>query len=221
VIVIGYLLGSIPFGHYIIKNKNKTDVRNFGSGKTGATNVLRTAGKKWAALTAFLDISKGMLAVVLANLIMRLGERYVLVAGDLELRPENTAMGLAAIAAIAGHIWPIFLKFRGGRGVAVFFGTMISLNPVVALYGGAGLLLAAGITRYASLGSIIGSVIIYAVLSFLAITRGFPFELLIYGLIGTLLIIIMHRDNIERLVAGKERKLGDKADRREPRHSSW
>jgi glycerol-3-phosphate acyltransferase PlsY len=211
VIVIGYLLGSIPFGVLLIRRRARVDIRDFGSGKTGATNVLRTAGKKKAAICALLDIVKGALAVILAALI--LGNSYVTVGSFVF--GANAAQGLAAIAAIAGHIWPVFLKFRGGRGVAVFFGTMLALSPIVALSGGACLLLIAGLTRYVSLGSIIGAIATYGVLSFLAVTRGFPVEYLTYGLIGTLIIIVMHRDNIERLIAGKERKLGEKAETRE------
>jgi acyl phosphate:glycerol-3-phosphate acyltransferase len=211
IIFIGYVLGSIPCGLLILRRGNNVDIRNFGSGKIGATNVLRTAGKKKAAITAALDIFKGVLAVFFAGLIM--GDSYIL-AGNITLGADAAKI-LAAIASVVGHIWPVFLKFRGGRGVAVFFGTMLSLSPVVALSGGASLLLTAGLTRYVSLGSIIGTIVTYAVLSFLAIRGASPVEYLTYSVVGTLLIIIMHRDNIERLIAGKERKLGEKADRRE------
>ena len=211
VILIGYLLGSIPFGMLVIRRGAGVDVRKYGSGKTGATNVLRIAGKKMAALTAGLDIAKGLLAVSFAGLIMG---NSTASAGSITFGAD-TAKGLAALAAIAGHIWPVFLKFRGGRGVAVFYGNLLALSPFVALSGGASLLLIAGLTRYVSLGSIIGSVVTYALFSFLAITGGSPVEYLTYSLIGTLTIIVMHRDNIERLLAGKERKLGEKADRRD------
>jgi glycerol-3-phosphate acyltransferase PlsY len=208
IVLVGYLLGSIPFGLLVIRRGTNVDIRNFGSGKIGATNVLRTAGKKLAAITAALDIFKGVLAVIFAGLIM--GNSYI-PAGTITLG-SDAAKILAAIAAIAGHIWPIFLRFRGGRGVAVFFGTMLYLSPVVAITGGASLLLTAGLTRYVSLGSIIGTIVTYAILSFLAINRASPVEYLTYSVIGTLIIIIMHRDNIERIIAGKERKLGDKAE---------
>jgi len=206
VVVLGYLLGSLPFGVWIGKRRAGVDVREYGSGKMGATNVLRTAGKKAAAAVAILDILKGMLAVIFAWLIV--GKSY-LVVGDFALGALMAEV-LAASAAIAGHIWPVFLRFRGGRGVATFFGGLIALCPVAAIFGGEILIIGAGLTRFASLGSIAGAVGAYAILVPLTIMNGFPFEYLVYVLIGTLAIILMHRDNIARLVSGKERKLGEK-----------
>ncbi len=208
VVVIGYLLGSIPFGLLISRRSAKVDVRQHGSGKIGATNVLRTAGGKAAALVASLDVSKGMLAVVFAGLIV--GRSY-LVVGDFALG-MLVAQVMAALAAIAGHIWSVFLKFRGGRGGATFFGGLIALCPVAALFGGEILIIGAGLTKFASLGSIAGAVGTYAILVPLTILNGFPIEYLAYALIGTIVVIVMHRDNIARLVSGKERKLGEKAE---------
>jgi len=212
VVVIAYLLGSIPVGLLVLRYSNRVDIRKFGSGKIGTTNVLRTAGKKMAAITALLDIGKGALAITLAGLIVGNSGAYI---GDFAIGAYAAKM-LAAIAAVAGHIWPVFLKFRGGRGVAVFFGNLLVLSPMAALSGGASLLLIAGLTRYVSLGSIIGSVATYIIFSYLVIAKGLPVEYLTYVLIGTLIIIAMHRDNIERLVAGKERRLGEKAERKDP-----
>lgn len=211
VILMAYLLGSIPVGMLVLRYSSKVDIRNFGSGKTGTTNVLRTAGKRMAAITAILDIGKGALAIALAGLIIGDGNLFV---GNLALG-TYAAKGLAAIAAVAGHIWPVFLKFRGGRGVAVFFGNLLALSPIIALPGAASLLLVAGLTRYVSLGSIIGTVVTYVFFSYLAIARSFPVEYLTYSLVGMLIIIVMHRDNIERLLAGKERKLGEKTEQKD------
>ena len=207
VVVMGYLLGSIPFGVLIGGRSAKVDVRQRGSGKTGATNVLRTAGKKAAITVASLDLLKGALAVVFAGLIV--GKSY-LVVGDFPLWVLS-AQVMAALAAIVGHNWSIFLKFHGGRGVATFFGGLIALCPVAALFGGEILIFGAVLTRYASLGSITGVVGTYTILVPLTIMNGFPIEYLAYALVGTVIIIIMHRDNIARLMLGKERKLGDKA----------
>jgi glycerol-3-phosphate acyltransferase PlsY len=206
VIILGYLLGSIPFGLLIGRRSAKVDVRQHGSGKTGATNVLRMAGKKAAALVATLDVSKGVLAVIFAGLIVR-GD--YLVVGGIGLG-MLVAQVLAALAAILGHNFPVFLKFRGGRGVATFFGGLIALCPVAAIFGGEMLLIGAGLTRYASIGSIVGVVGTYTVLVPLTILNSFPIEYLAYALIGTIIIIVMHRDNIVRLIQGKERKLGKK-----------
>ncbi len=207
VVIIGYLLGSIPFGLLISRRAGGVDIRQYGSGRTGTTNVLRTAGKKAAVLAAFLDILKGVLSVVFAGLIV--GKSY-LVIGDFALG-ILVAQVLAALAAIVGHIWPIFLKFRGGRGVATFIGGMVALCPPAGIFGGGIMLIGAGLTRYASLGSIAGVVGAYAILVPLVIVGGFPIEYLAYALIGAVLIIVMHRDNIARLLSGKERKLGERA----------
>ena len=113
---------------------------------------------------------------------------------------------------MAGHNWSIFLKFKGGRGVATFFGGMVALSPVVALFGGEVFIIGAGLTRFASLGSIAGAIGAYTILIPLTIIGGFPLEYIVYALIGTLVIIVMHKDNIIRLLAGKERKIGEKAE---------
>jgi len=208
VVVIGYLLGSIPSGVIVGKLSAKVDIREYGSGKIGSTNVLRTAGKKAAALALFLDILKGALAVVFAGLIV--GRNYLVIGGDFGLG-LLVAQCLAALASIAGHNWSIFLGFKGGRGVATFFGGLAALCPVAALFGGEVFIIGAGMTRFASLGSIAGAVGTYTILIPLTIWNGFPLEYLIYALIGTVVIIIMHRENIARLLTGKERKLGEKA----------
>ena len=211
VVIIGYLLGSVPFGVLVSRRSAKTDVRRHGSGKTGATNVLRTAGKKAAALVASLDLLKGVLAVLFAGLLVR-GD--YLVVGEFGLG-MMVAQVMAALAAVAGHIWPVFLKFKGGRGVATYFGGLVALFPPAALFGGEILIIGAGLTKFASLGSIAGAVGTYAILVPLTIMNGFPIEYLVYALLGTIIIIVMHRDNIIRLINGRERKLGEKAKDRD------
>ena len=120
--------------------------------------------------------------------------------------------GLPALAAMAGHSRSIFLKFRGGgRGVATFFGGLAALIPPVALFGGEIFIIGAGLTKFVSLASIVAAVSTYAVLVPLTIFHRFPIEYLIYALAGTVVILIMHRENISRLLSGTERKLGEKA----------
>jgi len=205
VAVVGYLLGSIPFGLLVSKRMGKVDVRQYGSGKIGAANVLRTAGSK-AAVTVFgLDLSKGVLAVVFAGLIV--GRDYVVVGGvGLGIL---VAQVMAALAAMAGHNWSVFLKFRGGRGVATFFGGLVALCPLAAIFGGEVFIIGTGLTKFVSLGSIAAAVSAYTILVPLTIMNGFPLEYLVYALIGTIVIMVMHRDNIARLMSGKERKLGE------------
>jgi glycerol-3-phosphate acyltransferase PlsY len=206
---IGYILGSIPFGVIVSKYKANVDIRKFGSGKIGGTNVLRTVGKKAFLMVATLDILKGALAVVIAGFIIG-GESIWF--GDSGL---GVIFGqvLAALAAIAGHIWPIFLKFKGGRGVATFLGGLMALIPAAGLFGGEALIIGAGLSGFASLGSMIGLVCSYAILIPLTIMNGYPIEYLAYVFLGSTLVIFMHRDNIKRLLSGKERRLDQKAER--------
>ena len=208
VALIGYFMGAIPFGMLIARRSAKVDVTNHGSGKIGATNVLRVAGKKAAATVLLLDILKGFLPVMFAALIFN-GE-YVLTGGTSPLGLSRTAQVIAALAAIFGHKWSLFLHFRGGRGVATFFGGLLALCPAAALFGGEILLLGACLTRYASLGSISGAVAAYAILIPLTLLNGFPVEYLIYSLVGAVFIIVVHRDNISRLLMGTERRIGER-----------
>jgi len=208
VVLIGYLLGAIPFGVIIGRRSARVDVRKIGSGKTGATNVLRVAGKKAAAVVLILDILKGVLAVVFAGLIFN-GD-YLVVGGSGLWELARSTQVLAALAAITGHSWPIFVKFRGGRGVAPFIGGLLVMCPPAALFGTAVGVITAFLTRYMSLGSIAGLVGAYAILIPLTILNGYTIEYLIYALIGTIFITVMHRDNIVRLISGTERKLGEK-----------
>ena len=207
--IIAYLLGSIPFGLILAKKMADVDVREWGSGKVGATNVLRSAGRRVAILSGLLDILKGASAVLLAGLII--GKTYVAI-GSFGFGPLLGQV-LAGLAAVAGHNWSIFLGFRGGSGVATFFGGWIALFPMVAIFGGEILFIGAASTLFMSLGSIAGVVGTYAIVVPLTIVSGLPIEYLIYALVGTGMIIYTHRGNIKRLLAGKERKLTEKAER--------
>jgi len=216
VVIMGYLIGSVPIGYLLARRQAKVDVTQYGSGKMGATNVLRTAGSKSAAMVAGMDILKGVLAVVLAGLIV--GRGY-LVVGNFGFG-TLVAQVLAALAAVVGHNWSVFLGFRGGRGVATFFGGLVALCPIAAIVGGEIIVIGAGLTQYASLGSIAGVVGAYAILVPLTIMNGFPLEYLFYTLVGSVIIIVMHRDNISRLMKGKERRLGEKGEKRDSPASS-
>ena len=218
VVLIGYLVGSIPFGVLISKRLAKVDVREYGSGKIGTTNVLRVAGKKAAALVVALDVLKGALAVLFAGLIFR-GEYWIIGGSGLWWLVRSTPV-VAALAAMAGHNWSVFLKFRGGRGVATIFGGLVALFPLAALFGGEIFVIGTGLSKFVSLGSIAAVVSTYAVLVPLTIVNGFPIEYLIYALIGAVVILVTHRSNIARLLRGRERRLGDKAEERQPKTKS-
>lgn len=205
-LVLAYCLGSIPFGLLLSNYWGKGDIRQYGSGKTGATNVLRTMGRKAAAIAVVLDVSKGALAVVSAQLIV--GHGTFGVAG---FHMDSTLIKvLAGLAAIAGHIWPVFYKFRGGRGVATFFGGLMVLSLPAAILGGEALIIVAALTRFASLGSIVAVVVVYTTMAAFYIFYAFPLGYILYAMLGGIVIIALHRDNISRLLQGTERRLGEK-----------
>jgi acyl phosphate:glycerol-3-phosphate acyltransferase len=208
-IIIGYFLGAIPWGLILAKKISNVDVREWGSGKIGTTNVMRSAGKKVAILTLVLDLLKGAAAVALAGLVV--GKSYLAI-GPFGFGPVLAEV-LAGLAAVVGHNWSVFLGFKGGSGVATFFGGWLALFPFVALFGGEVLVLGAASTLFVSLGSIAGVVGTYAIIIPLTIFNKLPIEYLIYALTGSLIILYTHRGNIRRLISGKERKIGQKADK--------
>ena len=206
---IGYILGSIPWGLILAKRMAGVDVREWGSGKIGATNVMRTAGKKVAIISGVLDFAKGAVAVLFAGLII--GKSYVVV-GQFGFGPLLGQV-LAGLSAVAGHNWSVFLKFRGGSGVAAFFGGWVALVPLVAVFGGEILVIGATTTLFMSLGSIAGVVGTYAILVPLTIINHWPIEYLLYAFVGTAIILYTHRGNIVRLFKGIERRLGERAEK--------
>jgi acyl phosphate:glycerol-3-phosphate acyltransferase len=208
VILLGYLIGSVPIGVIVSRLAGKGDIRQVGSGKIGATNVLRAVGTKAAALVLLLDMGKGALSVFLAGRIMQ--SDYLLLGENTVWQLVFASQGAAAIAAIAGHNWPVFLGFKGGRGVSTFTGGLLALCPVAAIIGAEVFIIGAGLTRYASFASIAGIITSAAVLIPLTFYSGFPVEYFFYALISGAVIIYMHRDNIQRLMTGTERKLGEK-----------
>ncbi len=212
-VIIGYLLGSIPFGVIVSRSQSKIDILKSGSGKMGTTNVLRTSGKKAAGMVLVGDLIKGMLPVIIAGAVFG---SDLLIVGEVGLG-ALVAQVLAGLAAMVGHNWSIFLKFKGGRGVATFFGGLIALCPPVGLISGEILIISAVLTRYMSFGSIVGTSAAYLMLIPLTILYHFPVEYLGFAVIGAIMIIIMHKDNINRLFAGTERKIGQKAEHLTPR----
>ena len=204
--VIAYLLGAIPFGLIIGRKFARVDVRKLGSGNIGATNVFRTLGFKLGLVTAALDISKAVLSVLLGMLII--GSDLFIVAGwDIHLQ---FAQVLAALAAMVGHNWSVYIGFKGGKGVSCFFGGLLVINWYVALIGLAVGLVVILITRYVSLGSMLGALgILCAFIAVTLILKIAPVYLL-YGILAAVLIIYQHRTNITRLQAGKESRIDDK-----------
>jgi len=206
VIVIAYLLGSIPFGLIIGKLKGGVDIREHGSGKTGATNVMRTLGTKLGVLTIVLDVVKAGGAVMLAAVIVD-GGSGVFTLGGVSIHWQHVAQVAAGLAAIAGHNWPIFAKFKGGRGVTAYFGTLFAIFPPAGIFGAEVVAIAALRSRHMSRGSILGALAAWCLMIPLTIVYNFPPIYLAYGLAGIALLIYQHYDNIKRLRQGTERQL--------------
>ncbi|MDD7910700.1 MULTISPECIES: glycerol-3-phosphate 1-O-acyltransferase PlsY [Pseudovibrio] len=187
-LAIGYILGSIPFGLLITKAAGLGDIRQIGSGNIGTTNVLRTGKKSLAALTLLCDALKGTLAVVIA---------YIWLGNDAAM--------IAGLGAFLGHLFPVWLKFKGGKGVATYIGILLGLNWPFALVFMVIWLLVAFITKYSSLSALVSSLLI-------------PFVLVVFdqwqlaeitGLLGVMLWL-KHHENISRLLKGTEGKIGSK-----------
>ena len=193
IIISCYLLGSIPFGYIVGKLFKKIDIREYGSGNIGATNVLRILGPSLASFVVIGDIGKGILSIYLAQ--------YLNIDNLLILT-------IAGLAVIFGHDWSIFLGFKGGKGIATTFGVVFALNPTISILA----LIIWGVvvitTRYVSLASI------FAVISIFIFTILFkqPYEYIIFSAIILVISIFKHKDNIKRLKLKKERKIGERIE---------
>lgn len=203
VVIIAYLLGSIPVGLLISRSKRGVDVREYGSGKTGATNVMRAVGVKYGILTMVLDGVKAALAVILAMVIIG---SSVLAVGSIYLNWQ-VAQVMAGMAAVAGHNWPVFARFRGGRGVAAYFGTLYVISPPAAIFGTEVLAISALYSRHMSKGSIFGALAAWCLLVPLTLYYHSPPVYLAYGLAAVALLVYQHRGNVRRLQQGTERRL--------------
>jgi acyl phosphate:glycerol-3-phosphate acyltransferase len=203
IIALSYVLGSVPVGLIVTRLKTGRDLRATGSGKTGATNVMRSAGRGWGFLTLFLDGLKAFFAVIFATLLWPLSTMTV---GSVML-DVPLVQSLAGVAAIVGHNRPVFAGFRGGRGVSAFFGSMVFINFPVALVGIATLTLIAMVSRYMSLGSIVAGLVTCTTMVALYLFGRAPLPHAAYSVAIVALIVFEHRDNIGRLLKGAERKL--------------
>jgi len=195
VIVLGYLIGSIPFGVIVGRLTRGIDVREYGSGSMGMTNVIRTVGARAGVLVFLADLAKGAAAVALALLIF---------ASDMVVWGQVAG----GAAAVIGHSWPIYVGFKGGRGVTTGFGALLVISWPVGLITFTIFLAVVGLSRYMSLGSMLaGLAMLVAMIPFVVFDLE-PFAYLVFGLIVVPLIIFRHRGNIRRLLAGTEPKIG-------------
>ena len=195
VLPLAYLLGSISWGYMLLQWKMGVDVREFGSGRTGMSNVLRTGGAKSAVVVLTLDIGKGVMAVVLAR----------------EVIGTNGAEVAAGLIVLAGHNWPVFLQFKGGRGILTALGGLALMVPVAAIIATATFLTVIALSRYISLGSVIGVTIGALAILALALAGLNSGTYMVYGFIACAMLVWQHRDNLQRIRDGNERRLGQPA----------
>jgi len=203
---IAYLLGSIPFGLIVARSRG-IDIRTVGSGNIGATNVLRSVGKSWGILTLFLDALKGLIpALIFPLLAEAAGEAFAINNYDI----LKVSCGCVAVL---GHNFPIFLKFKGGKGIATTAGALIGIAPAALGIGLIAFALAFGISRMVSMGSIIAAATIPVAAWLLYIDQGLliPIVLTILGLLA----IWRHRANIGRIIKGKENRISFKKKQRQ------
>lgn len=198
--LIGYLLGAVPFGLLVGRVTKGIDLRQYGSRRTGATNALRTLGAKAAALVFLLDVAKGVAAVLLARLLF----------ADDPL--AGWAGAVAGLAAIVGHNWSVFIGFTGGRGVATSAGALGAMSPLTLLILAPVVFGIMWRTRYVSLGSITGGLLAPVITAVLAVVGLASVPAVAYALASGLLVTAAHADNIGRLRAGTERKIGQKEE---------
>jgi glycerol-3-phosphate acyltransferase PlsY len=190
-VLVAYLAGSIPVGVLVARLSGGVDPRTVGSGRTGGTNALRALGRNWAIVVVAGDLLKGALPVMLARIVT--GEPLVEV--------------LCGAAAVAGAIWSVFVGFRSGRGVGTGVGTMLVIQPVAVLLAAPVFIGAILLTRYVSLGSLLGSAAMFpAMLLVLLVVPDTPLPYVLYSAVGAALIWTAHADNIDRLLHGRERK---------------
>jgi glycerol-3-phosphate acyltransferase PlsY len=189
VLLLAYLFGAIPAGAWVARYYG-VDIQKVGSGNTGATNILRTLGAGPAVVVAVFDVFKGGIAVLLARLF----------------NIEGPLLGGVALAAVLGHNYSVFLRFTGGKGVATSFGTLLFLDPLAALLAFPVGILTMWLTRFVSAGSMVGGLAAVVI----TIALGRPFWEILTVLLLAGLIFWTHRENIKRLQAGNERRLGDK-----------
>lgn len=190
--LLGYVFGSLPNGLWIVKFFYKIDIRNYGSKNIGSTNVFRTVGVKPAVCVLILDILKGVIPLMIATRILTGSEQYM-----------HYFVVLTALGALLGHNYSLFLHFKGGKGVATGLGLFAYLQPMGALAGFVVWLVIVIITRYVSLGSIVGA-ICAAVMGFI---WHYPLPYSLFGTLAALFVIIKHKDNIHRLLNGTESKI--------------
>ncbi len=204
--VVSYLLGSIPFGYLLVRIFRGEDVRQTGSGNIGATNVARTGSKGLAIATLLLDALKGYVAVLH---VFYFADRHFDHLPSFGPHTVSILAALAGVCAILGHMFPIWLRFKGGKGVATAVGSFFGIAPAAVAVALLFFVAIVAVTRYVSLGSIVGAAVFPAAAWWLNPDLRDPVVLL-FMCASSLLIIVRHKDNIRRLLAGNENRFGGK-----------
>ncbi|MBI4497012.1 MAG: glycerol-3-phosphate 1-O-acyltransferase PlsY [Chloroflexi bacterium] len=190
-----YLLGSVPVGVLVSKATLGVDLRQYGSGRTGATNALRVLGPRGSAVVFLGDFAKGLVPVWVAGQFLQ----------------SDMASVIAGLGAIAGHNWSVFLGFQGGRGVSTGLGALVTMEPRAAIVTAVVGIVVVVVSRYVSLGSLAGTIAGALALTWLVLSGVRAPTYLTYAVVAALMVIFQHRDNIQRLLAGTERRLGERS----------
>ena len=206
IVAIAYLLGSVPTGYLLVRLFRHEDIRSVGSGNIGATNVMRSGGKGLGAATFFLDVLKGATAVLIAAWI----------ASQLATAvPSRNLEALAAVVAVLGHMFPVWLGFKGGKGVATGFGVFLVAAPWAALAAITVFAIVLLLSRYVSLASILGAAS-FPVFAWFLVHGDKPAPFVAAQIVVALLIILKHHQNIRRLATGTENRFGGRSQERKP-----
>jgi len=190
-VLLAYILGSMPMGYLGVKLMRGEDIRKYGSGNIGATNVGRVMGRKWAVIFGFFDISKGALAILIARCLGVTSPDFLAFIG---------------VIAVLGHNFPVWLKFKGGKGVATSFGVVFMFHPLASILGGIIWYCVMRLSRYVSLGSMVS----LSSVPFLLILLGSNRAYIVASTFLAVLTILRHRANIKRLLMGTEHKVGER-----------
>ena len=209
-LVAAYVIGSIPFSYLVVRAVAGADIRQHGSRNVGATNVARSFGKAPGIVALLLDLAKGYAVVVLARWVVAL-PAWPFGEGDASaLASRELWISLAGLIGVLGHMYPVWLRFHGGKGVATAAGVFLALDPVVLAAGAIVFLIVLVATRFVSLASIVTAASIPLFFRFLAVNA--PFWRIVISVVIALAVIMKHHSNIARLAQRKERRMGERKD---------
>jgi glycerol-3-phosphate acyltransferase PlsY len=207
-LVIAYLIGSIPFSYLVARTIGGADIRREGSHNVGATNVLRTVGRRAGALALLLDLLKGYSTITIARWIVSRPDWPLAAASGSPLHSHEMWITLAGLVAVVAHMFPVWLRFHGGKGVATAAGVFLALDPIVVAAALLVFLIVLLSTRFVSLASILSAASIPVFMHYLV--RDTPYWRFVLSIVIVVLVIIKHHANVSRLTQGTERRLGQK-----------